>query len=159
VHLDAILHPEHQELGIERRGGAQQGVVVRFCERGDPLAERVQRRLEIAPRIEIDARANLVVGRVREQPRPVGAPDRLDREHELGFGQRRDHVLGMRHQVEQLGAPRDRRLAHDRDLLVDREAAERRGRGAAVLAREREHVAHRVGEIREVRAGGHPRPT
>src|SRR4029453_8030342 len=98
------------------------------------------------------ARTQLVVGRVREQPGRIGPTDRLHDEYELRLGKRRNHLLGMWDQIEQIAAASHRRRADERDLLLDRERTERRGGGRAVSARERGDVARR---IREVRAGEH----
>jgi hypothetical protein len=145
------VQPEHDQFGVERLRATHQGVVVGFAEGRDPLGERFAIGREVLPRIEIDAGDELIVRRVGEQPCGVGAPDALHREDQLGFGQRRHDALRLGHQLQQLGASRNRRLADQRDLLVHRERAERILRRAPVATRERKQIAHLRRQLRNDR--------
>ena len=126
-------------------------VVVGLAEGRDPLGERFAIGREVLPGVEVDAGDELVVRRVGEQPGGVGAPDPLHREDQLGLGQRGHDALRLGHQLEQFGAPRNRRLADQRDLLVDRERPERILRRAPVASRERKQIAHLRRQLRNDR--------
>ena len=111
----------------------------------------------------------LLVGRQGEQPARVLEADRAAGVTELGFGQQRDHRLGIREQLDQLAPDRKRGVQQERRLALGRKGGEGLLGGAAILSSQLEEApgfgrgfareVHEVGQTSRARrrAAGMPR--